>query len=103
MFDCQKCGACCSNPLDPKWIEVTEEDAKHISDDLLQPGDMHKYAMKQNPNGRCVALEGEIGQSCGCTIYPNRPAICRAVQPHDNICNDLRQIHKISDSVALPQ
>jgi uncharacterized protein len=95
MLNCQTCGACCSNPKDDKWIEVTAEDAKRIFSGFLQPGDIEPFAMKQLHSGRCIAFVGDVGGECYCSIYENRPAICRKVQPHDEICLKLRNIHNM--------
>jgi Fe-S-cluster containining protein len=84
--DCMTCGVCCSNKQDPKWIEVTEQDAVlKIDLTLLQQGDIETYAMRQC-NGRCVTLRGNLGERCLCAIYPTRPSICREVQPGSEIC-----------------
>jgi Fe-S-cluster containining protein len=34
-----------------------------------------------SPAPRCIALQGEIGGEIGCTIYPDRPSVCRSLQP----------------------
>jgi len=94
-MNCIECGACCCNPNDLKWIEVTEEDSLKINGDLLQFGDIEKYAMKQNSDGKCIALEGIVGKSCFCKIYENRPFICKKVLPEDEICTSLRKVHNI--------
>ena len=86
MFNCQKCGACCLSKTDNKWIEVSEEDAKNIDPSLLQEGDIEKYAMKQTDQGICAALKGNVKLFCWCSIYENRPLICRKIQPKDNVC-----------------
>jgi len=87
-LSCTSCGACCTNP-DPKWVEVTNSDAEHISPDMLQQGDILPYAMKMT-DGICCALEGILGAEVRCSIYPNRPTICRVVQIGDHICNQSR-------------
>ena len=97
FLNCQTCGACCSNPTDSVWIEVTDEDAIRINDaSLIQEGDIEKYAMKQRLNGHCVALVGDVGNACKCSIYDKRPEICRIVQPRDTICLRLRSVHKLN-------
>ena len=78
--DCRACGACCANPMDPKWIEVTEEDAVQIPLELFQAGDIERYAMKQDGLGVCVALLGAVGVYCECSMYDDRPSICRRIQ-----------------------
>jgi Fe-S-cluster containining protein len=79
---CETCGACCINKFDDKWIEVSNEDALHIDKKHLQYGDIFPFAMKQDEKGRCVCLDKDNR----CTIYENRPQICRTVQMGDEIC-----------------
>ncbi len=95
-LNCQLCGACCANPEDDKWVEVTLEDAKNIPASMLQEGDIQPYAMEQTITGRCVAHVGGVGAENYCSIYENRPAICRTVQPGDAICLKLRNIHNMN-------
>jgi Fe-S-cluster containining protein len=80
--ECRGCGACCTNSDDWKWIEVTEEDAKLIPEYLLQEGDIEKYAMSQYWAGECICLKNN-GE---CSIYEQRPTICRKVQRGDDVC-----------------
>lgn len=79
---CETCGACCINKFDSKWIEVSKEDALHINKEYLQNGDILDYAMKQDEKGRCVCLDNNNR----CSIYENRPKICKTVQMGDEIC-----------------
>ena len=37
-------------------------------------------------NGQCVALEGTIGECVSCTIYEDRPAVCRTFEMASNDC-----------------
>lgn len=43
---------------------------------------------------RCVALIGEIGQAVSCTIYPQRPSVCREFGGVGDIerCNHVRMV-----------
>ena len=75
-IDCGKC--CCSN--DPTWIEVSEKDAETINKDLLQAGDIEPYAMKM-VDGKCICLLDNK-----CTIYPDRPTICRVFKRGSIAC-----------------
>ncbi len=98
--DCIGCGACCSNP-GPKWVEVSETDAKRLEPlalDLIQPGDILPWAMKMRPEKescRCIALAGDIGQDARCSIYGYRPGICRWVERGSDICLKSLQLHKL--------
>ena len=44
--NCEGCGLCCSNENDPKWIEVSAQDARRIPGEFLQEGDIEPFAMK---------------------------------------------------------
>ena len=95
-FDCQRCGACCTNKEDNKWVEVTESDAIRIDPSLLQSGDIETFAMRQREDGCCIALQGDVNSLCRCMIYENRPTICRTVQQGDDICLERRAVYNIS-------
>lgn len=81
---CTSCGACCCHH-DPKWIEVSADDARSIPVELLQAGDIEQFSMKMNEE-RCVALAGSMGVLTHCKIYGCRPNICRKVEPGSQIC-----------------
>jgi Fe-S-cluster containining protein len=44
----------------------------------------------------CVALEGELGGQCGCTVYEDRPAVCRRSEAGSELCREAR------DRAGLP-
>jgi Fe-S-cluster containining protein len=39
----------------------------------------------------CVALRGEVGVACGCSIYPDRPNVCRQFEVGEALCRDARE------------
>lgn len=91
--DCTKCGACCA--VLEKWAEVDQSDK--IPLELLQTGDVLPFAMKTiGDDNRCIALEGQINKDCKCTIYPNRPKVCRHVEPGSPICLYSLGWHKVN-------
>jgi len=96
MLSCMECGACCTHPVDLKWVEVTKKDAEHIFPHFLQEGDREMYAMKMLVN-RCCCLVGTVGKSCKCAIYDNRPTICRTVQPGDELCLSSLKYYGLTD------
>ena len=85
---CLNCGACCASD-DPKWVEVTEEDAKLINPKMLQDGDIEKYAMKMRSGNRCIALNSNNH----CSIYSNRPKACRDFERGNLMCLYMLGIH----------
>lgn len=82
--DCRSCGACCA--VQPVWAEVTAEESRRLPLGLLQAGDVEHHAMRTLPGGRCAALDGEMFGSCRCSVYADRPAACRAVEPGSPLC-----------------
>ena len=79
---CKGCGACCINKNDSKWVEVNLLDAINIPEKFLQKGDIERFAMKQTEIGRCICLDNNNN----CSIYEDRPSICRVVQKGDSVC-----------------
>lgn len=50
-----------------------------MPDDLTERVDLHRSCMKgtNQPQPRCVALQGTLGEAVSCSIYENRPTPCR--------------------------
>ena len=76
--DCQECGACCAyfkvyfNPKDnPQLDKIADKTHKISKDKVFMQG---REVFKE---GRCIALEGEIGKCVSCSIYEDRPDVCR--------------------------
>ena len=80
---CRSCGACCAHSAD--WPRFSlEEDAAlaRIPEGFVRAD---RGGMKCNGD-RCVALVGEVGVSTSCSIYADRPDVCKACQPGDDAC-----------------
>ena len=83
-FECIKCGLCCGDtPIKTRHVLLLESEAKRIAATTNQPiGSFTKekpqkapyaYEINKNPaNGKCVFLQNNL-----CTIYAQRPLICR--------------------------
>jgi Fe-S-cluster containining protein len=39
----------------------------------------------------CVALEGKVGLACGCSIYHDRPSVCRQFEVGEALCRAARE------------
>lgn len=80
-FDCKTCGACCTNH---QLI-------------LVRPGDNVPFTMMADGHrmrqreGRCIALLGRVGKLVECTIYENRPAVCKALAIDSWACRAIRE------------
>jgi Fe-S-cluster containining protein len=87
-FDCQTCGACCAYSSDwPRFSLESEEDLSRIPPDLVS-ADLGGMRCE---NGRCMALDGVLGEHVGCRIYAVRPIVCRTCLPGDDECLTARQ------------
>lgn len=99
---CLSCGVCCSHfRVSFYWAEADPFLGGLVPSELTENLNRH-YLCMQGTNSqqpRCVALQGEVGQSVACSIYPNRPSPCRefplwladgSLNPE---CQRIRQLH----------
>ena len=99
---CTSCGACCD--YSSEWPRFsTEEDAEieRIPINLVAPSGSGMRCI----GNRCAALSGIVGARTACTIYENRPHVCRACQPGDEECHMARRRHGLPELIidAAPQ
>jgi uncharacterized protein len=96
---CQSCGACCASfRVSFYWAESDAHPQGTVPAHLTQKVNDHYVCMQgtgQFPV-RCVALQGELGRSVGCSIYPLRSSTCREFEAGSESCNQARQ------SIGLP-
>ena len=81
---CLRCGACCACfRVAFHWIEAEPSLGGQVPPQLAEKLDAHRLVMRgtQAYQPRCVALEGSIGEAAHCGIYPQRPSVCREMQP----------------------
>jgi Fe-S-cluster containining protein len=77
---CLTCGACCAFfRVSFYWGETTDSPEgtvpAHLTEDIAPFYRAMKGSNHQHP--RCIAVEGDIGQSSHCSIYEKRPTACR--------------------------
>lgn len=96
-YDCQKCGACCAT-FD---VLLDAEDERRLrAAGLLEqltfpyerPAWSVRFLKRDAQSGRCGALGGSLGD-CNCTIYAQRPNLCRALEPGSEHCHEARRQH----------
>ncbi len=89
-FDCIACGACCA--YSASWPAfIGDGDAEGIPDELI---DSERGRMLCHGN-RCAALAGEIGSRAQCSVYANRPLVCREFQAGSEDCIMVRRSFKL--------
>ncbi|MBE0623270.1 MAG: YkgJ family cysteine cluster protein [Burkholderiales bacterium] len=85
-FDCRHCGACCAYAA--SWPAfIGEGDGADIPDDLI---DFEHGRMRCHAN-RCAAMVGEIGVATRCSVYADRPLVCREFQSGSEDCIMVRR------------
>lgn len=85
-FDCIACGACCA--YSEAWPAfIGDGDSDGIPDELV---DFDRARMLCHSN-RCAALVGELGSRVQCSVYANRPLVCREFQPGSEDCIMVRR------------
>jgi hypothetical protein len=99
---CCSCGACCvTYRITLPRIELDTVPGGHVPTALTEPYTATTACMREHPDnpGRCIALEGVVGISVNCTIYPQRPTACSEFAPlsvlgyGDEACNEARRRH----------
>jgi Fe-S-cluster containining protein len=101
VFDCVTCGACCYNPNDNRELDYIDYIEIETSDRIMRKPELVRRLvvldddliphMRLNHHQRCVALTGRLGVKVGCSIYHDRPDICRRFSAGSKKCKELRK------------
>lgn len=94
-FDCRKCGVCCVG-LDVLLTDGEADEFESRPDrvrlTVLYPRTAApplRFMKRHAGSDRCVALAGPLGDCC-CTIYAERPFLCRDLQAGSPSCLEAR-------------
>jgi Fe-S-cluster containining protein len=99
---CLSCGACCAAfRVDFHCADLASSASDGVPIELTVPLTANLARMRGTDEAppRCIALEGEIGRSVRCTLYPQRPGPCRDFAPYaplgmgDDACDRARRRH----------
>jgi uncharacterized protein len=77
---CLSCGACCAHyRVSFYWAEADDVTRGGVPVGLTERLGRDRLVMKgtNQSSPRCSALMGELGRSVDCSIYANRPQVCR--------------------------
>jgi len=100
---CLTCGACCATyRVSFYWAEST---ANQIPESMTEQVNSWYSCMSgtnQIPS-RCTALEGEIGQHVGCSIYLQRPSPCHELLAGDEKCHKARMKYGLPPLISPEQ
>ncbi|HEX4869695.1 MAG TPA: YkgJ family cysteine cluster protein [Moraxellaceae bacterium] len=93
---CLRCGACCSTfRVSFYWAETSAHPVGRVPVALTNSLGPVTRCMQgtDQPQPRCVALRGTVGEGVSCAIYAERPSVCHEVQPGDACCAKARAHH----------
>jgi Fe-S-cluster containining protein len=97
-YDCQTCGACCLYQGSGKgtayiFLQGDEpERMKRLGLPVVHVGrDCYLGARNRGGHPICIAFRGRVGGSCGCSIYSDRPDVCRQFEVGDPLCIEARE------------
>jgi Fe-S-cluster containining protein len=102
-YDCVACGRCCYYNK-PNYALLYPEDIaafrvaglarlttkSTLSGDSLRAGEDGSEIYMRMENGRCCALDVNPGVSYKCSIYEDRPLLCRMYEPGNAECLEAR-------------
>lgn len=101
-LDCTTCGACCTpeDGVSKTWVRVEKGDRDQIGRRLpimRKPGGDY-IQTRRNADGDvvCAALDGSVGSSCNCSVYNDRPLVCRLFEVGGDECLKARERLKLN-------
>ncbi|MDF0378414.1 YkgJ family cysteine cluster protein [Methylophilus sp. YYY-1] len=90
---CQSCGACCASfRVSFYWAETDAHPLGTVPVAMTTKVNETYVCMQGTETKlvRCVALQGQVGQSVGCSIYALRSSTCREFEAGSVVCNEAR-------------
>ena len=108
--DCRSCGACCvangdgGDVLAHGYADLSSENVERMTPHVRRQlhtlfiGAEMRYATRAkhlaSGDVGCQYLRGTPGQRCSCSIYENRPDICRRFPVGGAVCREARLVLK---------
>jgi Fe-S-cluster containining protein len=95
-LDCQACAACCHG--DEGWVHVDASDDVRVDASpalqrlvvLTRHGGYVKRSLKMI-DGACAGLSRLARDRFSCTVYDDRPSVCRTVERGSDACRSARR------------
>jgi Fe-S-cluster containining protein len=100
-YDCQTCGACCvhlGRNDGNGYVYLDHQEAVRMRRHGLRVVEaaLGSRCLAAAPHDgawgypACVAFEGEVGGCCGCSVYEERPSVCREFTSGSDVCREAR-------------
>jgi len=84
IHPCLRCGACCASfRVAFHWSETDAFPGGGVPEAFAVKLDPHRVAMRGTLGDgaiRCTALQGTVGKDTSCSIYAQRPSVCREMK-----------------------
>ncbi len=100
-YDCVTCGACCYNPENNRELDFVDYVEIDPSDRIMKKPELVRRLvvlddkliphMRLDHHHRCAALTGRLGVKVGCSVYLDRPSMCRTFKSGSKKCKELRK------------
>jgi len=100
-YGCQSCGACCVNLGGSDgngYVYLDRQEAvrmRRLGLPVVEAA-MGSKCLAAVPNDgawgypACVGFEGDVGGRCGCSVYDDRPSVCREFTSDSDVCREAR-------------
>lgn len=101
--ECMTCGLCCYIPLIVPVTRAESERLNSYCDILLDDNEeaiVVDRVLTRNDDGRCRNLEGTLGEKIGCTIYNDRPQVCRDFEAGSDRCHEYRRMFDLENQLT---
>jgi Fe-S-cluster containining protein len=106
-YDCQSCGACfvhLGGYDGNAYVYLDRQEAvrmRRLGLPVVEAALGSKCLAAAPHDGAwgypaCVAFEGDVGGRCGCSVYADRPSVCREFASGSDVCREAR------DRAGLP-
>ncbi len=104
--ECTTCGICCFLPL---IVPVSRAESERLTSycEVLLDGSEDEIAvdrmLSRAEDGRCRNLEGTLGENIGCSIYEDRPQVCRDFEAGSDRCHEYRRMFGLENQLTEAQ
>lgn len=104
--ECTTCGICCFLPL---IVPVTKAESERLTsycDILLDGADediVVDRVLARSDDGRCRNLKGTLGENIGCSVYEDRPQVCRDFEAGSDRCHEYRRMFDLENQLTEAQ
>ncbi|NOT48535.1 MAG: YkgJ family cysteine cluster protein, partial [Acidobacteria bacterium] len=91
--ECVSCGACCFFGM----IPIERREPEHLAEYIEVLADhsdvvIERVLYRDEADGRCRHLSGELAVNVGCEVYPDRPRACRDFEAGSDRCFGYRRM-----------